>query len=331
VRELAGSFGRARLEPLEAEWDQFTVLAAQCLDSALKSEELTGRMRRVSSQMIGDRVGHRPKLWWPIDEEEEEILQRVGASARANLAASGHIDPTVEGRVAQALLADTCLGELLAASRCPRPTYRSRPSEHARGDNETGAQDTTRPTAVPEGDYRDWLVIAHHEEELVIGEGFGSPVKALAETWSCLTFADDAVDLEGSLPVGYGYPELWTTPCEAPPAVFGGPLAGYQIRRDSFGVIELLTPHMILISANDLRPAASSLGLALTDASGQVAMRLRGWRESTLGGVDHLDDWEHRIVGLELIARPDVVETIRAYAMAKDLVSVSTWTERPRQ
>lgn len=123
--------------------------------------------------------------------------------------------------------------------------------------------------------------------------------------------------------MGYGYPELWTTPCETPPAVFGGPLAGYQIRRDSFGVIELLTPHVILVSANDLRPAAPSLGLALTDASGHVAVRLRGWRENTLGDDDHLDDWEHRIVGIELIARPDVVEAIRAFAVAR------TWSRCP--
>lgn len=331
IRQLAGYFAQARLDPVEAEWDEFTVLAAQSLEAALKTDELKGHMQRLRRRMIGGRVGHRPKLWWPIDEEQEEILQRVGASARANLAASGDIDPTVELRVARALLADVRLGELLAASRCPRPDYRPRPSEHLRGDDDAEGPTIKKPDTVPEGDYQDWLVVAHHEEELIVGDGFGSPVAACVDTWSCLAFADHPGNLEGRLPVGYGDPELWTEVCETTPAVFGGPLAGYQVRRDSFGAIGLLTPHEILIAANDLRPVAPSLGLALTDASGHVAMRLRDWRENTLGEDDHLDDWEHRIVGVELIARPDVVEAVRAFAVAKDLVSVSTSTERPRR
>ncbi len=119
---------------------------------------------------------------------------------------------------------------------------------------------------VPDGEYQGWLVVGHHEIELTLGDDFGTPVTGTVETWSSLTFADEPVDLGGALPVGYGHPELWTCRRETPPAYFVGPLAGFQVVGDAFGVLRLLSPHEVLVTASALRPTPPSFGLALADA-----------------------------------------------------------------
>ncbi len=102
VRQLAGYFGRGDDSILlmqsgtgSRSWPP------KVLRSAIASDDLKNGTQRLRRRMNGNRVGRRPELWWPMDEEQEEILQRVGASARAHSAAAGDIDPTVEQRVAR--------------------------------------------------------------------------------------------------------------------------------------------------------------------------------------------------------------------------------------
>ncbi len=328
LRHLVDSVGIARLDPVQAEWDDFRTIVSERLDIALRSEELKSRGEMFHRRMVGGRVGRRADLWAPINEEVEEILQTVGASARANRAVTGSIDPSVEERVARALLPDTALGERLAASRTPRPTHLSPLSEQKPTTGDP-TQAVSEPAFVPNGEYRDWFIIGHHEAELIVGEDMFEPVSGTAETWSSLLFTDEPPDLRGDLPVSRGLPALWTTESNIAPDRFGGPLAGFQIVRDAFGVVSLLTPHQILVSAARLRPAPSGFGLAMVDAAGSVAVRLRIWRERTMGG-DYLDDWEHRTMGMELIARPDVVEQAAGFASTQKLVMVSALMTIPR-
>lgn len=322
VEVVIGGIGRARIGPVQKVWPEFGRLAAERVELAMNSPELRDRMESAYDRLRLQRKGRKHMLWMPIDEEIERVLQQTGAAVRSALATEGVIDPEVEDSVGRLLLADLDLGIRLALSRTARPDHRVRPTQAIPG-TEPGYQ------LVSGGDFGGWVVLAHHETELVVGEKYDKPIEARPEVWSALEFAEGELDLKGQLPVGYGRPGVWLEPAPASvaPGPFLGPLAGFDIRRDPFGAIETMAPHPILVIASGLSPGPLEYGLSLVDANSAPAVVCRAWRQNLLGDND-LDDHEHRLVGIELLARPDIVEAAATWAVGDPVhVVVTSITE----
>jgi hypothetical protein len=259
-------------------------------------------------------------MWLPVDEEQERILQMVGAAGRAARAMEGVLDPAVEDIIGGLLVGEVGLGVRTALSRVPRPSQHPTPSDAPPFAVSPGHG------LVPRGDFTGWVVVGHHERQLVVGEGYDKPVVARPEAWSALTYVDGPVDLGGNLPMGYGLPRIWEhrAPAGAAAGPFLGPALGFDIVRDAFGVLEVLAPHPVLVLAAGLVPAPFEQGLALVDEKGELALVGRVWREALLG-TEEIDDHEHRLEGIELLAREDVITRAAVWSTG-DPVTVSITT-----
>jgi hypothetical protein len=66
----------------------------------------------------------------------------------------------------------------LALSRRARPNHYPRPLDSPRFATEPGFR------LVSDGDFAGWVVLAHHEQQLVLGDGYLKPVDARLESWS---------------------------------------------------------------------------------------------------------------------------------------------------
>src|SRR5215216_3266832 len=82
----------------------------------------------------------------------------------------------------------------LALSRRARPNHYLRPLDSPRFATEPGFR------LVSDGDFAGWVVLAHHEQQLVLGEGYLKPVDARLESWSALQFTDSPVRLNDPRP-----------------------------------------------------------------------------------------------------------------------------------
>ena len=64
-------------------------------------------------------------------------------------------------------------------------------------------------------------------------------------------------------------------------------------------------------------------GLVLVDSKGHAAVMARSWRQQLLDD-DNPIDHEHRLVGMELLARPDVVHEASNWAIAGPVHVIKT-------
>ena len=76
-----------------------------------------------------------------------------------------------------------------------------------------------------------------------------------------------------------------------------------------------------------LRPASFTHGLVLVDSEGCPAIVARSWRQHLLG-KDEISDREHRLVGMELLVRPDVGSEASKWALAEPVHVTTTVTSR---
>jgi hypothetical protein len=102
-----------------------------------------------------------------------------------------------------------------------------------------------------------------------------------------------------------------------------GPAIGLDIIRDPFGVLSVLAPHPLLIRASRLSLGPLTNGLSLLAEDGEPALVCRVWRDSLLG--DDLEDHEHRLEGMEVLARADVIAAATSWAVGQPVtVSIKT-------
>ncbi len=312
--------GEARLRPIEAVWPDFGRVAAQQLELVWSSDEFRDQMKSVLQRLKQDRHRRDIDAWMPEAEARVRVLQTTATAARSALASAGTIDPRVEDEVGLSLLGMLDLGVRFSLSRTLRPQDYPLPTETATMDSEAGLR------AVDEaGDFEGWIVLAHHERELVRGDEYDKPLVANHETWSGLQFTEGPLDLSGQLPLGIGNAELWLRvgATEAVPPVFQGPTAGLDVCLDAWSTVEVLTPHPALVLAADLRPAPFADGLTLLDSAGNPAVVARQWRQETLRD-EELSEQEYRIVGRDLLARPDVVTTLAGRAIGEPVHMTTT-------
>lgn len=323
IERLSYYIGKRRIELVEAVWPDFGRAVAERLEVAIKSAELRDRMSSAFRHIRNDRKGSNVRLWLPNSEEMVCILQTTAATIPPVLFYDGVVDPGIEEEVGMILLEDLDLGVRSSLSRIVRPEHHPIPTQLPPIVVERGTR------LVPNGDVAGWIILAHHEQELVIGEGYDKPVEGRRQTWSGLQFADQTAGLEGRLPLGYGEPGVWLHPApeDAAPAPFRGPAAGLEICADEWDTIELLAPHPVLIVAAYLRPASFAHGLVLVDPEGYPAIVARSWRQHLLGDGD-LSDHEHRLVGMELLARPDVVDKASNWAIEGPVHVITTATRK---
>ncbi len=321
IEELSRYIGKQRIELVEAIWPDFGRVVAERLEVAIKGDELRDRMTSAFRHLRSGRKGRDYRLWFPDSEERVRVLQTTAAAIPPAMVSNGFVDTDTEDEVGMALLGDLDLGTRSSLSRIVRPEHLPMPTNLSPVTIERG------PRLVPNGDFAGWVVLAHHEEELVVGEGYDKPVEARRQTWSGLLFADESVDLGRQLPLGYGESGVWLYPAPegAGPAPFRGPAAGLEICVDEWGTVMVLAPHPALVVASRLRPAPFARGLVLVDSEGQPAIVARSWRQHLLG-EDEISDHEHRLVGMELLARSDTVDKASNWAIAEPVHVIKTET-----
>ncbi len=322
IEQLSSYIGERRIELVEALWPDFGRAVAERLEVAIKGAELRDRMSSAYRHIRSGRKGRDVRLWLPNIEVMVRVLQKTAAAIPPALASNGVVDPGIEDEVGMILLGDLDLGVRLSLSRIARPEHHPIPVELPPTVTERGVR------LVPNGEFAGWVILAHYEQELVVGEGYDKPVEGRRQTWSGLQFVDEAADLGGRLPLGHGKPGVWLDP--APdglrPAPFSGPAAGLEICVDEWDTVEVLAPHPVLVLAARLRPVSFECGLVLADAKGHAAVMARSWRQQLLD--DDPSDHAHRLVGMELLARPDVVEKVSNWAIAGPVHVIKTITSR---
>lgn len=323
IEQLSYYIGKRRIELVENVWPDFGRISAERLETVIKSAELRDRMTSTSRHVRDDRKGRDVRLWLPNIEELVRVLQTTAAAVPPALASSGGVDPGIEDEAGMALLDDLDLGVRLSLSRIVRPEYHTLPTQLPPVVVEREMR------LVPNGDVAGWVVLAHYERELIVGEGYDKPVESRMQTWSGLQFADATANLERQLPLGYGKAGIWLNPApeDAGPAPFRGPAAGLEICSDEWNIVEVLAPHPTFVSASRLRPASFEHGFALIDSEGHTAIMARSWRQGLLGN-DALSDHEHRLVGMELLARPDIVDKASNWSVAGPVHVITTATRK---
>lgn len=277
IERLSYYIGKGRIELVEAVWPDFGRAVAERLEVAIKGAELRDRMSSAFRHIRKHRKGSNVRLWLPNNEEMIRVLQTTAAAIPPVLFYDGVVDPGIEEEVGMILLEDLDLGVRSSLSRIVRPEHHPIPTQLPTIVVERGTR------LIPNGDVAGWIVLAHHEQELVIGEGYDKPVEGRRQTWSGLQFADPTAGLEGRLPLGYGEPGVWLHPApeDAAPAPFRGPAAGLEICADEWDTIELLAPHPVLVVAAHLRPASFAHGFVLVDPEGYPAVVARARGGST--------------------------------------------------
>lgn len=323
IEELSHYIGERRIESVEAIWPDFRRVVAERLEVAIEGDELRDRMTSAFRHLRSSRKGRDYRLWFPDSEEKVRVLQTTAAAIPPALSSNGLVDAEDEEVVGMSLLGNLDLGVRLSLSRIVRPEHHPVPAELPPVIVERGTR------LVQNGDFAGWVVLAHHEQELAVGEGYDKPVEGRLQTWSGLQFADETADLEGQLPLGYGRPGVWLRPAPegAGPAPFRGPAAGLEICVDEWGTFMVLAPHPILVIASRLRPAPFARGLVLVDSDRQPAIVAHSWRQHLLG-EDEISDHEHRLVGMELLVRSDIVDKASKWAIAGPVHIIKTETNK---
>jgi hypothetical protein len=221
IQELIGLVGEGRVRRIRKIWNDFDSDVAAQLDSAMTSDRLGRRMQHALQELRTERKGRRWNVWLPLNEEEEIALQTAGAAIRTALTRRGQLSPEVDDRVGALLLNDLSSMTRMVMSRQVRPDYLPVPKAHVDGDS------TAEPFRVADGPYRNWVLLAHREEEVILGDGYDKPVLERVELNSGLTFGP----WDGTgLPYGYPDPTVWEASASRYPPIpsdysFKGPAA----------------------------------------------------------------------------------------------------------
>ena len=306
--EIEQGVGQARLSKAIEIWPDFVPLFGTCFEAARASDVAKAQMEHTIRRFGPRREGRRLALWTPVDEQIEHCLQTTGAGVRAALAKRGVLDPDVESVLGRSLLGKADLGIRITLSRTVRPGCLPLPSALGEGTI------TSPPIILQRGQRAGWIVLAHQETELQIGDGYDHPVTAKGVLHAGVVFREWKND--GGLPLGYPYPKMWQ-PFDwkkvAAPDSFGGPIAALGLKRDAFSRIEFLAPHPVILVASCLDLAPSEHGLMFVDSAGSPAVVCVNWQRKLIGG-ENLADIEPTQYGMALFARRDVFETVAALA-----------------
>ncbi len=306
--EIESAIGRARFSKAIEIWPDFVPLFGTCFEAARASDEAKAQMERTIRRFGAKREGRRLALWTPVDEQIERCLQTTGAGVRAAVAKHGVLNPEVEGVIGRSFLGRADLGIRISLSRTIRPIYLQSPST-------AGDGTTVSPLITGDrGQFSGWVVLAHQETQLQIGDGYDHPVSAKHVLHAGVVFREWKDD--GGLPLGYPYPKMWQSAAWKNIGAshsFGGPIAALGLKRDAFSRIEFLAPHPVILVASSLDLAPSERGLMFVDSAGSPAVVCVNWQRKLIGEKD-LADIEPTQYGMALFARQDVLEAVAALA-----------------
>ena len=196
----------------------------------------------------------------------------------------------------------------ITLSRTIRPVCLQSPSTLGEGTS------ISPPITVERGQFSGWVVLAHQETQLQIGDGYDHPVTAKHVLHAGVVFREWKDD--GGLPLGYPYPKMWQPSAWKKigvPHSFGGPIAALGVKRDAFSRVEFLAPHPVILVASSLDLAPTERGLVFVDSAGSPAVVCVNWQRKLIG-EKNLADIEPTQYGMALFARPDVFEAVSALA-----------------
>ena len=154
------------------------------------------------------------------------------------------------------------------------------------------------PISLQRGERAGWIVLAHQETQLQIGDGYDHPVVAKRVLYAGIVFREWKED--GGLPFGYPYPKIWQSSAWKEigvPHSFGGPIAALGIKRDAFSRIEFFAPHPGIVIASSLDLAPSERGFMFVDSVGSPAVVCINWQRKLIG-EEHLADIEPTEFGM---------------------------------
>jgi hypothetical protein len=322
AQDLISLVGEGRIRRVQKLWNDYDSDVAALLDSAMTSDRFGRRMQHALQELHADRKGRRWNVWLPLAEEEEIALQTAGAAIRTAVAKRGQLSPEIDDRVGGLLLNDLSSMTRMVMSRQVRPNYLLAPRAHVDGDS------TAQPFRVPDGPYRNWVLLAHREEEVIVGDGYDNPVLERVELNSGLMLGP----WDGTgLPYGYPHPSVWEASASRYPPIpadycFEGPAVGLGIHRDPFGRIELLVPHPFLPALTQLNAVESGQGFTLVDIAGREGLVCRTWKQRYISD-EYISDREPTLHGMQVLMRGDLFEALSA-STSQPVIFVSVVSRR---
>jgi hypothetical protein len=307
TRDIVQSIGIKHVNAIEKVWPSFGQHVAGRIDAVIQSEKIRKRTQSVIRSIGDRRQQHRLRVWLPMDEEVGRAVQMTGAAVRIALAKEGIINEGAEAKVGHQLLGDLDVIIRRTYSRTARPSYIPTPSSLTPGSY------ASTPRTVPTGQFASWVILAHHETELVFEDGYPNEIRKELTVYSGIEFGDlgDPQDL----PLTVGEPSIWRAimPKETLPDSFKGPIAGVDFVRDLYGAVDILSLNPVLGNKH-LVPAPFYRGLSLIDSNGELACVCRSWRQKYVGDRE-LGDEIPCLEGIQLLLRSDVFQTISAVAL----------------
>jgi hypothetical protein len=307
TRDIVQSIGIKHVNAIEKVWPAFGQHVAGRIDAVIQSEKIRKRTQSVIRSIGDRRQQHRLRVWLPMDEEVGRAVQMTGAAVRIALAKEGIINEGVEAKVGHQLLGDLDVIIRRTYSRTARPSYIPTPSSLTPGSY------ASTPRTVPTGQFASWVILAHHETELVFEDRYPNEIRKELTVYSGIEFGDlgDSQDL----PLTVGEPSIWRAimPKETLPESFKGPIAGVDFVGDLYGAVDILSLNPVLGNKH-LVPAPFYRGLSLIDSNGELACVCRSWRQKYVGDRE-LGDEIPCLEGIQLLLRSDVFETISAVAL----------------
>ena len=299
------------LDKLEPLWQDLPDLVLRRLHRLLQddpeNEDRSSERYRLMWGQTGRSFPATPVLLWQT-EVFVEALHTELTGLSAHLWEVGRWTPDVEDSVVTAITPDTRVHLGLAASRTTRPPW---PSPEALQGG-VGPLQTLRTEDDPA--YKGWTRLAIVEQQYVSDpqHRYDPPNEAVRLFGGAVATAIGERIPHGVLPFADGYAQDWWS--EPPPARFPanipfGPMIRVHRRCDWLGAAIVLIPPLFLRAYQTLETPAYGTALVWRDSNGAPAIVLRTWH---VKNVEVIDSEAINFVGTDLIARPDIIERLRA-------------------
>lgn len=299
------------LDALERLWPELPDLVLRRLHRAIEDDpEGKDRIGERFQLMFGRNRRSSPAtpvLLWQT-ELFVDALHTELTGLPAHLWETGQWTPDIEDAILTKLAPDTAVHLALAASRTTRPAWPFPEGVRA------GVTAPERLQAADEAAYQGWTRLAMVERQYIINpERHYEPPTELVRLFASVVAVPLGEDIPDRVfPFADGDPQSWWA--DVPPARFPfrpqfGPLIRLHRTRDWLGDAFVLIPPTFLRSHAALRAPAYGEPLVWRDADGAPAIVLRTWR---IRNVEAFEAEPVTCEGTDLIARPDIVDRLRA-------------------
>jgi len=304
-KDVIKHYSRGRLEKASGIWEALPEQVAERFNRRIEEDSIQRRMGSMVSALrdYADQ-SKLAKAWYIVDEMFECEMHTCASQVRTALAKTGKIDPDAEDKLLPILLQDVDHVVRFELSRIPRPD-RPIPSEQTKHSNKV--------IPIENGPWAGWYLIGYIETELLLGGTLDREILGEISAFGGIVFSSEL--LEDKIPIGYGDKNNWRIKEDIymSKKSFLGPLTGLYLEYHGIRKDQVLSPHPILFTLDDLEQGPFLNGFNLIDKRGKLALVGRHWRYRLIG-TGRLANEIPIFSGFEILLRGDLLKLLISYS-----------------